>query len=118
MNPAEQPRRTGARGSGGKALLIDQARRFAADYLAGVGRSDLAPLVLAGGGDDFPEVASAMDLLNRQAEQSARQQQALRAYADPGFWDDDLPGGSLASHDKGEIARNVLAGLPPFHHRD
>jgi hypothetical protein len=93
-------------------------RAFAAEYLARLDRPDLARMVLAGQGDDFPEVIAAAALLARQAVQAERHVAALRAYADADFWDEDLPGGSLASHDRGEIARNVLAGRTPFHHRD
>lgn len=94
------------------------ARAFAAEYVARLDRPDLARMVLAGEGDDFPEVIAAAALLAQQASRTERHLAALRAYADPDFWDEDLPGGSLASHDRGEIARNVLAGRTPFHHRD
>jgi len=98
--------------------LLEQARELAAAFLGGMRRQDLATLVLAGGGDDFPEVLSALALLGEQAARSERHEAALRAYADADFWDDALPGGSLASHDRGEMARNVLMGRPPFFHRD
>lgn len=104
--------------AGRTASIIDQARELAAAFLNGMRRQDLAIMVLAGGGDDFPEVATAMALLGTQAAQSQLQQQALRTYADAEFWNDDLPGGSLASHDKGEMAHNVLLGRPPFFDRD
>jgi hypothetical protein len=97
---------------------IEQARELAAAFLNGMRRQDLAVMVLAGGGDDFPEVLTATALLGDQAARSERHEAALRAYADAEFWDDALPGGSLASHDKGEMARNVLMGRPPFFHRD
>ena len=99
-------------------LLAEQARELAAAFLNGMRRQDLAALVLAGAGDDFPEVLTALALLDAQAARSERHEAALRAYADAEFWDDALPGGSLASHDKGEMARNVLMGRPPFFHRD
>jgi hypothetical protein len=97
---------------------IGQARDLAAAFLNGMRRQDLAMVVLAGGGDDFPEVATALAAIEAQAARSDHQTEALRAYADASFWDDDLPGGSLALHDRGEMARNVLAGRPPFHHGD
>lgn len=75
-------------------------------------------MVLAGAGDDFPEVLAAIALIETQVSRSARHEAALKAYADDDFWDDDLPGGSLASHDRGEMARNVLMDRPPFFHRD
>ena len=94
------------------------ARIFAADLFTSALRPDLAAMVIRGDGDDFPEVSAALSLLQRHSDQLARQEQALRCYADDTFWDDELPGGSLALHDKGEMARNVLAGRRPFYHRD
>lgn len=94
------------------------AREFAAGYLGAMGRADLARMVLDGEGDDFAEVQAASSLLDRQAERIARYEQALALYADADFWDDTLPGGALAAHDGGEMARNVLAGKPAFFHRD
>lgn len=96
----------------------ERARRFAASMLAANGRDDLAKMVLNGDGDDFPEVIAAAPLFQEQIDLSDRWEHALRAYADPDFWDDELPGGSLASHDRGEMAQNVLAGRTPFFHRD
>ena len=97
---------------------MNQARALAAAFLDGLRRQDLALMVRAGEGDDFPEVTTALALLEGQAEQALRHEAALRAYAEAEFWDEGLPGGSLASHDRGEMARNVLAGHPPFFHRD
>lgn len=97
---------------------MSAARAFAADWFGAVGRPDLARMVRDGEGDDFAEVKAAAALLDRQAERIARYEQALAHYADPGFWDDGLPGGALAAHDGGEMARNVLAGKPAFFHRD
>lgn len=97
---------------------IEPARALAAAFLNGMRRQDLALMVLAGEGDDFPEVVTAQALLEVQATQVAHHEAALRAYAEAEFWDEALPGGSLASHDRGEMARNVLAGRPPFYHRD
>ncbi len=95
-----------------------EARRLVAALLAGQGRTDLARLVEKGDGDDFPEMITAGDLLQNLAARAARYEHALRQYADPDFWDDDMPGGALAFHDRGEIAANVLSGLPSFFHRD
>lgn len=92
-----------------------QAREFAAAFLDGMRRQDLALMVRAGEGDDFPEVITAAALLEGLGARSAHQEQALRAYADPEFWDEDLPGGPLALHDKGAMARNVLAGREPHY---
>lgn len=97
---------------------VEQARAFAAAVLAAGAREDLAGIVRRGDGDDFPEVLAAAAVLGGLADQLRRQAEALRFYADPGFWEDDLPGGPLAGHDKGEMARNVLAGRRPFYHRD
>ena len=94
---------------------IGQAREFVAAFLEGMRRQDLALIVRAGEGDDFPEVISAAALLQEYAGNNAFHEEALRLYADADFWDDELPGGSLAFHDKGQMARNALAGKAPFH---
>ncbi|EHJ59373.1 hypothetical protein [Novosphingobium pentaromativorans] len=94
------------------------ARRFVADYFDAINRQDLSQLVREGKGDDFEEVRAADALLSQQADRVARYETALSQYADPGFWDDTLPGGALAFHDGGEMAANVLAGKPAFFHRD
>jgi hypothetical protein len=93
----------------------EQARAFAAAFLSGLRRQDLAAMVLAGAGDDFPEVLAATALIEDLAARGAHCAAALKAYADPEFWDEDLPGGALASHDKGAMARNVLAGREPLY---
>lgn len=95
--------------------VIGQAREFAAVFLDGMRRQDLAMMVRSGEGDDFPEVVSAAALLENFVANIAHHDEALRLYADASFWDDELPGGSLASHDKGQMARNVLAGRSPFY---
>lgn len=94
------------------------ARSFVAAMFRSLRRTDLAALVAAGEGDDFPEMGMAATLFEEHADQVARQSDALRQYSDPSFWDDEAPGGSLAAHDRGEMARNVLAGRPAFFHRD
>jgi hypothetical protein len=81
-------------------------------------RNDLAALVAAGEGDDFPEVGIAAALLEDYTDLLARQSDALRHYSDPSFWDDDTPGGAGAPPARGEMARNVIAGRPAFFHRD
>ena len=95
-----------------------QAREFAAIVLRAGGRPDLAEVALRGQGDDFPEVRGALTALAKFADRSFRFEEALQLYSEEGFWDDDLPGGALAMHDRGEIARNVLSGRRPFFHRD
>ena len=75
-------------------------------------------MVLDGEGDDFAETKMAMVMLQSVSGQLARYEQALRQYADKGFWDATTSGGALALHDGGEMARNVLAGKPAFYHRD
>ncbi|WP_395337507.1 hypothetical protein WBP06_23235 [Novosphingobium sp. BL-8H] len=97
---------------------MDLARMFVADYFDATGRADLSGMVLAGEGDDFPETRAAAELLSAQAGVVARYREALNQYADPGFWDDATPGGALALHDGGLMARNVLSGRPAFFHRD
>ena len=98
--------------------IVFQARQFVAGFLHTLRRPDLAAIVEAGEGDDFPEMLIAGELLRDQADRMIRQEDALRQYADPGFWEDETPGGSLASHDRGEMAANVLRGKPAFFHRD
>lgn len=96
----------------------DPARAIVAQVLRATGRAADAVLVEAGGADDFPEMAAARRLLSAVEARQRRLEAGLACYADAGFWDDALPGGALASHDRGEIARNVLAGRPIFGHRD
>ena len=96
-------------------IVLHQAREFVATFLEGMRRQDLALLVRAGQGDDFPEVAAAAALLDGQVGRIRHQEEALKAYADAEFWDEGLPGGSLASHDKGQMARNVLSGRSPYY---
>ena len=97
---------------------VEQARAFAAEVLVADAREDLAEIVRRGGGDDFPRGRGSLRRPGRLSDRLRQHAEALRVYADPDFWEDDLPGGPLACHDKGEIARNVLAGRRPFHHRD
>ncbi|MDE8650727.1 hypothetical protein [Novosphingobium album (ex Liu et al. 2023)] len=97
---------------------LAEARGFAAALLRRNGRADLAAMVLRGDGDDFPEVEAARAVTLGHAARLARLEEALRLYADPDFWEDSHGAGSLATHDAGEMARNVLAGRPPFYHRD
>lgn len=75
-------------------------------------------MVRDGEGDDFPETRVAADLLAVQVGLLARYEEALDQYADRGFWDETMPGGPLALHDGGLMARNVLGGRPAFFHRD
>lgn len=100
------------------AVALKEAREIAGELFAAASRPDLAALARMGDGDDFTEVAVLAAILEKRADRTAQQEQALRWYADESFWDDQLPGGSLALHDRGEIARNVLAGRRPFYHRD
>ncbi|RVQ65030.1 hypothetical protein EKN06_14625 [Croceicoccus ponticola] len=77
------------------------ARALVAEMFNSMRRTDLGALVAAGEADDFPEVVIARTLLQEQADQTARQGEALRQYADPSFWDEESPGGALAAHDRG-----------------
>lgn len=95
--------------------VLNQAREFAAAFFDGMRRQDLALMVRAGQGDDFPEVITANALLVAQESRLGPHEEVLKAYADAEFWDEDFPGGSLASHDKGQMARNVLAGRAPYY---
>lgn len=95
-----------------------QARAFAAKLFVAMRRDDLAGMVAEGEGDDFAEVQVAAQLFQERSDELERLRMALAEYAAPDFWDDSLPGGALALHDAGEMARNALAGRPPFFHRD
>ncbi len=105
------PRPAGAKAAPNAAQLV-------ASIYEAIGRPDLAAMIHAGQADDFPEIALAAALLENETARLARYESALRQYADPDLWDDTTPGGMLALHDGGEMARNVLAGRPAFHHRD
>ena len=89
-----------------------------ADANVAIDRQDLARLVDQGDGDDFPELQAAAALLSEHSALIDRLRAALVEYAAADFWDDSLPGGPLALHDAGEMARNVLSGRPHFFHRD
>lgn len=94
------------------------AARLVADIYEAINRPDLSGMIRSGNADDFPEIAAAAAVLEQDTGQLERYESALRQYADPGFWDDMTPGGVLALHDSGDMARNVLAGRPAFNHRD
>ena len=98
--------------------LIQLARDFVAGYFVALNREDLSRMVRQGEGDDFPEVQLAAAMLTAHADTITRYEDALGQYADSAFWDQALPGGALALHDCGEMARNVLNGRPAFFHRD
>lgn len=97
---------------------LDLAAQLVSNFYDAIGRPDLSEMVRQGKAGDFPEIKAAAALLADHSTRLERYESALRQYADPGFWDDAMPGRSLASHDGGEMARNVLAGRPPFFHRD
>jgi hypothetical protein len=99
--------------------MIEEAREVAADLLGRSGRRQDASIVAAGSGDDFSEVRTALAALERRANRLDLIERALRCYADPSFWDEEMPEASLAFHDKGDIARSELAGRDMFaQHRD
>lgn len=102
--------------TGANALTL--AVHLVAKVYDAVNRPDLAAMIRAGQAEDFPEIADTAALLEHETARIGRYESALRQYADPGLWDDTTPGGMLALHDAGEMARNVLAGRPVFNHRD
>jgi hypothetical protein len=63
--------------------VTEQARAFAAAFLSGLRRQDLAAMVLAGAGDDFPEVLAATALIEDLSARSDHFAAALKTYADP-----------------------------------
>jgi hypothetical protein len=97
---------------------LDLAARLVADIYEAINRPDLSGMIRSGHADDFPEIKTAAALLEQDARRLDKYESALCQYADPGFWDDRTPGGVLALHDGGDMARNVLAGRPAFNHRD
>ncbi|MGF7146481.1 hypothetical protein FHS96_000090 [Sphingomonas zeicaulis] len=99
-------------------MTADPARAIVAELLRATGRAGDAALVEAGGAEDFPELVAARQVLGTVLARQQRLEAGLACYADDAFWDDGLPGGALAGHDRGEIARNVLAGRAIFAHRD
>lgn len=101
-----------------EARAVELARELVAAVYAAIDRADLSRIVGEGHGDDFPEVRKAASVLRHYAQGMAHYRTALVQYAEPAFWDDSLPGGALAFHDKGEMATNVLKGKPAFSHRD
>lgn len=97
---------------------LSLAARLVADMYDAIHRPDLSGMIRSGKAEDFPEIATAAALLAQDEARLHRYESALRQYADPGFWDEMMPGGVLALHDGGDMARNVLAGRPAFDHRD
>ncbi|MFL9839673.1 hypothetical protein ABS767_01745 [Sphingomonas sp. ST-64] len=94
-------------------------RALAAQVLKTRGRAADAAIILSGGGDDFPEVEVARLALEASRSQRLRLELALRFYAEPEHWDSDLPDGSLASLDRGDVARAALQGKDQLgSHRD
>lgn len=94
---------------------IDWAREAAAAVLAERGYRTEAEMIRQGEGDDFPEVRLALQLTRYRDPQMELYERALSFYADPDFWNEDLPGGALVHADRGEAARCALSGKPlPF----
>lgn len=99
--------------------MIEEARQVAAGFLERGGHVQAAHLVKAGGADDFAEVRVALAALERSRSRLTLLERTLRCYADPTFWDDEMPEASLAYHDKGAMARSALTGKELFaQHRD
>jgi len=90
--------------------VLGEARAVAAAFLQARGRPPLAETVLAGGGDDFDEVAVALAALRGQRRELERLRTALAVYAEPGFWEASIPEAAQAYYDQGRIARDALAG--------
>ncbi|WIA58568.1 hypothetical protein N6H05_12535 [Sphingobium sp. WTD-1] len=101
-----------------KSTGVDLAVRLVSDLYEAMNRPDLSDMIRNGHAEDFPELKVAAMALCGYDARIERYEDALSQYADPGFWDDSLPGGALAAHDQGIMARNVLAGRTAFFHRD
>ncbi len=98
---------------------VEQVRALAAKVLSARGRTADAAIVISGGGDDFPEVGVARLALDASQAHRLRLELALRFYAEPEHWDSEVPDGSLASLDRGDVARAALQGRDQLgSHRD
>lgn len=96
----------------------DLSEGFAEAYFAALGRPDLVTMIKAGRASDFPEILAAASALRSLSDTFTRYEEALKHYADSEMWDNVMPGGPLALHDAGQMARNVLSGRHPFHNCD
>jgi hypothetical protein len=93
--------------------IMEECRKIASRFLEAKGQDHHAVVVRDGHGDDFPEVQAILFVLREQSERMTRYEQALNCYRDESFWE-EASTGSLAEHDRGEMARNVLSGRTPF----
>lgn len=93
--------------------IVEESRKIASRYLEESGQAHNAALVKDGRGDDFPEFRAVLFVLREQADRMTRYEQALACYSDESFWE-EASAGSLAEHDRGDMARNVLRGRTPF----
>jgi hypothetical protein len=93
-----------------EATWLAEARLIAAAHVRRAGRDDIGQMIVAGQGDDFPEVEIALATLRTVTGTIERFERALSAYADRDFWGDGDCHAALAFHDQGEIARAALAG--------
>jgi len=87
-----------------------EARQLAAAHFQDAGREDLARMVVAGQGDDLPELTIALRAMHDLMPAIERFERALAAYADGDFWGDGEWYSTLAFHDQGKVARAALAG--------
>jgi hypothetical protein len=87
-----------------------EARKLVAAHFQAVGRDDLSRMILAGQGDDMPEMAIALQARRDLMSMVERFERALAAYADESFWGDGECYSSLAYYDQGQVARAALAG--------
>lgn len=92
------------------AILIEQARAAAIQYLTKQGYPKDADYIRRGAGDDFPEVKVAAFALAEQRRRIADLEEALQHYAQHDFWRPDEIGLVPAEADEGRIARAVLKG--------
>ena len=92
------------------------ARSLVSAHFDEVGSSEMARIVEAGRGDDFPEVEIALRAVHHSLERIRLLERALDVYGDEDFWGDDNCDAALAFHDRGRFARAVLAGQDILSH--
>lgn len=89
---------------------LSEVRAIVCAHFRERGRDDMARMITAGHGDDFPEMDVALRVAKNLSRTLERFERALAAYADEEFWGEGNCYAALAFHDQGIIARAALAG--------